>query len=170
MVKYSQNIHKEDGQMNIFPENKRLILANETTGNATIIEGFIKIICVPEGEAPIEARSGLEGIILPFVTNSLIDNSAYSFNYITPQEIVIRVLEEVLPEIADLWRSAGYPKKPNEDRWDGFCFEEEEVMTIDFETMGASHKKELEILNKVMNTPPYSIHMRDIYAENITLN
>ena len=94
--------------------------------------GYVKVISVPWGEAPLEIRAGWFGLILPVIaihdmgcfgvlTNQHWEGTMCS----VPQDEALEVLSKVRPETATWWKERGYPKLS-----ENFCFRTEEVEII----------------------------------------
>jgi hypothetical protein len=98
---------------------------------------FIRIMRLPEGEAPIEVRKKWVGLVLPclgvntsenrgfgVVTGKPDGDSAYS-RFVVPQKEALDILNQSCPEAADWFKNMGYPK---EGMAFGFKVDEAEVV------------------------------------------
>jgi len=82
--------------------------------------GRIRIICVPDGDAPEEVRTAWKGLTLPAYpkilegggrggVSGVFSGEADSFE--VPQDAALRVLGEKDPVAACYWISLGFPQK-----------------------------------------------------------
>ena len=96
--------------------------------------GFpIKIVEVPDGEAPLEVREKWVGAILTCVRVDTMEHALGVVSHrpspsrrnvwIVPQEEAISALEKIAPEAAKWWRENGYPRGGG-----GFTFGESEAV------------------------------------------
>ncbi len=98
---------------------------------------YIKIVQVPDGEAPEEVRRAWVGMVLPCLplvgygahrekgAVSLQENAYNRYGYAVPQKEALEKLAEKHPEAARWWKSQGFPKEA--DGQDYFSFSEMEV-------------------------------------------
>ena len=99
--------------------------------------GIIRIVKIPEGDAPLEIREAWVGLELPCLTKH--DESKEVKNIISqeirqprpncwyvPQDMALEILEEAAPEAAQWWLEHDYP---HPDRF--FTFGEDEAELVD---------------------------------------
>jgi len=97
---------------------------------------FIRIVRLPEGEAPIEVRKKWVGLVLPCLGVNDLEGSfgvvtgkpencpAYSC-FVVSQKEALDILNQSCPEAADWFKNMGYPK---EGMAFGFKVDEAEVV------------------------------------------
>jgi len=141
-----------------------LFFADVNADAALPIKGFFKIIKPPDGEAPENVRKAWVGMILPFTkiceggSTGIITGKQRNCGkeILVPQVIAILALESHCPEAADWWKKSGRPN-PLKGKDNTFGFLLEEVEVLNFEDLEMHYPDQLKKLNKIMNTPPYSI-------------
>lgn len=102
------------------------------------VQGYIRIIKIPAGEAPLSIRRAWVGLILPCdpicgfptsggergaLTGKESSHNRYGFSVL--QEDAIEILEWASTEVAKWWWEHGYPKP---DQYFGFAEDEAEIV------------------------------------------
>jgi hypothetical protein len=119
--------------------------------------GRIRIIKVPDGEAPYEIRQAWLGLTLPCdpflgLPGSGLDLGVLSLmpveenrlGFSVPQEEALAILEKENPGAADWWKQQGYPQA--EQRF-GFAEEEAEIVKW------VTRQRIIEITEEMMGNP-----------------
>jgi hypothetical protein len=130
-----------------------MVHSSQDDGDAT---GQIRIIRVPEGEAPEHVRRAWVGLVLPchrylgpagpergVLTQ---ESSSGRVGFSVPQAAALKVLASVRPEAAAWWKENGFPLEPPDDLF-GFAEDEAEIVT------GVSRMKIMEVPDEAQGQP-----------------
>ncbi len=122
------------------------------------ISGYVKIVKVPNGEAPLDVRKAWVGLVLPCdpylgypdndLERGILSGKKAARNRCgisVRQDLAIEILEKERPEAAAWWKANGFPQEAGSR----FGFAEEEIEIIS----GVTHSKIIEVTDEMQGDP-----------------